>query len=347
MGRKPITSGHSPQPNASAQAPRVNATMPETDHCLTGPTGREILVSMDEAIDQFLWALRFERHLSDHTVDAYGRDLRKLVESLETFHGKVPSIEAVRESDLVDHLARLQAAGLSPRSIARATTSRRMLCKDQEERHGLERNPARLLSAPRIPRPLPDALTLDEIDRLLESPPPDTLLGMRDRAMLALLYATGMRVTELLTIRLMDLDLQRGVAIATGKGRKQRMIPVGSHAVNAVQHYLDHARGDLAAGRAANGRSSAPLFLTIRGKGMSRQGFFKRLRALAKAAGIERSISPHKLRHSFATHLLANGADLRAIQDMLGHADIATTQVYTQVDRTALRRTYDDHHPRA
>jgi integrase/recombinase XerD len=302
---------------------------------------------MDEAIDQFLWTLRFERHLSDHTVDAYGRDLRKLVETLESSHGSVPPVEEVTESDLIAHLGALHEQGLSPRSIARATTSIRMLFKDQEERHALERNPAKLLTAPRIPRPLPDPLTLDEVDALLESPPHDTVLGIRDRAMLALLYATGMRVTELVTIRLMDLDLQRGVAIATGKGRKQRMIPVGSHAVTMVQNYLTDARPELASGRAANVRPSAPVFLTIRGHGMSRQGFFKRLRGLAQSAGIKRSISPHKLRHSFATHLLANGADLRAIQAMLGHADIATTQVYTQVDRTALRRTYDDHHPRA
>ena len=302
---------------------------------------------MDDAIDQFLWTLRFERHLSDHTVDAYGRDLRKLVETLERTHGSVPAPTSVTENDLIAHLQSLQKKGLSPRSIARATTSIRMLFKHQEEEHDLERNPAALLSPPRIPRPLPDALTMEEVDKLLVSPPENTLLGIRDRAMLSLLYATGMRVTELLTIRLMDLDLQRGVAVATGKGRKQRMIPVGSHAVEAVQNYLDHARIDLSGGRAQNGRPTAPLFLTIRGKGMSRQGFFKRLRGLAHQAGIARNISPHKLRHSFATHLLANGADLRAIQAMLGHADIATTQVYTQVERTALRRTYDDHHPRA
>ncbi len=303
---------------------------------------------MDNAVDEYLWSLRFERNLSNNTVESYGRDLRHLLETL-TDDGKrdAPKPKDIKESDLVRHLNLLREDGKSPRSIARATSAIRSFFKELLRKEVLSASPAELLTVPKLGRSLPEVLTPSEVELLLESPPADTVLGVRDRAMLATLYATGVRVSELITLRPVDLDLTKGFLMATGKGQKQRLIPVGGHATDRIQTYLEFSRPQLAAGRAANTRPTSPLFLTRRGGGMTRQGFWKRLRLLAKKVGIKKPISPHKLRHSFASHLLANGADLRAIQAMLGHADISTTQIYTHVERKALKKTYEEHHPRA
>ena len=303
---------------------------------------------MDTAVDNFLWALRFERQLSENTVESYGRDLRDLLQTL-TKDGKraAPNPSQITETDLLDHLQRLKSEGKSLRSVARATSAIRMLFKELVRREELNQSPAALLTAPKSGRPLPKVLSTDEVDRLLDAPSAETSLGMRDRAMLAVQYACGLRVSELIGLRVQDLDLAKGFLTATGKGRKQRLVPLGRHAIERVESYLAHARPPLCGGRAANGRPQAALFLTRLGRGMTRQGFWKRIRVIARAAEIEKDISPHQLRHSFASHLLANGADLRAIQAMLGHADISTTQMYTHVERKALQNTYDKHHPRA
>jgi integrase/recombinase XerD len=303
---------------------------------------------MDDAVDRFLWTLRYERNLSPNTVSAYGRDLKRLLTDLEKrYNGHLPEPREITETDLLAHLTNLREDGLHPKSIARATSAIRMLFRDLTTREKIENNPAGLLDVPKTRRSLPVVLSHEEVDQLLEAPPMDTKLGIRDRAMLHTLYATGMRVSELVNARLMDIDLAKGVLIATGKGRKQRMIPLGSHAIKWLSRYLEDARPELAKGYAANARPNSPLFLTQQRKIMTRQGFWKRLRLLAKEAGIRRPISPHKLRHSFASHLLEGGADLRSIQSMLGHADISTTQIYTHVETSSLKKTYDEHHPRA
>ena len=303
---------------------------------------------MDNAVDNYLWSLRFERHLAENTIESYGRDLRDLLKTL-TENGKrdAPSPREVGEQDLVGHLQCLRKEGKSARTIARATSAIRMLFKELVRREELESSPAQLLMVPKSGRSLPKVLSVEEVDRLLEAPPADTLLGMRDRAMFAVLYASGLRVSELITLRALDIDLTKGFLTATGKGKKQRLVPMGQQAIDRIQTYLDHGRAGLTGGRASNSRPTSPLFLTRLSKGMTRQGFWKRIRLIAKNAGIDKPISPHQLRHSFASHLLANGADLRAIQAMLGHADISTTQIYTHVERQALQRTYDTHHPRA
>lgn len=301
---------------------------------------------MDDALERFLWHMKVERNLSQNTVLAYERDLRRLGEFLTARAGakEPPEVASITETDLLAHLADLRASGLHPRSVARATSAIRALFRYLRGRDEIVEDPTALIATGRPPAALPDVFSLEEVDRLLAAPPVDDPRGLRDRAMLSLLYATGMRVTELIKVRVSDVQLDRGVLLASGKGRKQRMVPFGEDARAWVERYMRDARPGLAAGA---GRQPAEMFLTHFGRPMTRQGFWKLLKRHAMIAGIRATISPHKLRHSFATHLLAGGADLRAVQAMLGHVDIATTQVYTHVDRTELQRTYDAHHPRA
>lgn len=301
---------------------------------------------MDDALDRFLWHLKVERNLSVNTVLAYERDLRRLCTFLTARSGATepPDPGAVSETDLLAHLADLRGAGLHPRSVARATSAIRALFRHLKGRGEIEDDPTALIATGRPPTALPDVLSLEEVDRLLAAPVVDDPRGLRDRAMLSLLYATGMRVSELIKVRVTDVQLDRGGVLASGKGRKQRLIPFGEDARIWVERYLRDARPGLTASAA---RQPPELFLTHLGRPMTRQGFWKLLKRHAALAGIRATISPHKLRHSFATHLLAGGADLRAVQAMLGHVDIATTQIYTHVDRSELQRTYDAHHPRA
>jgi integrase/recombinase XerD len=203
-------------------------------------------------------------------------------------------------------------------------------------------DPTEDLDTPRWGRKLPTFLSLDEVERLLEAPQPSTVAGARDRAMLEVLYACGLRVSELCGLKAEDLQLSAGYLVARGKGSKERVVPLGSKAAAAVKEYLAGPRAAL-----LKGRPSRALFVTPRGGPFTRVGFWKLLRRYALKAGIRRPISPHKLRHSFATHLLERGADLRAVQAMLGHADLATTQVYTHVNAARLRAVYDQHHPRS
>jgi integrase/recombinase XerD len=242
----------------------------------------------------------------------------------------------------------LRAAGLANRSIARHVTTLRNFFAFLVEQGDMPSNPAELLSAPQIGFSLPKYLDTGAMDQLLTTPPEDTATGLRDRAMLDLLYATGMRVSELIKLRVADLDELGGVLRVTGKGNKQRLIPVGREALKSVERYQTDQRPSL-----LKGRVSAYLFVTARGTVMTRQGFWKLLRGYGKQAGIisefdrKSALSPHVIRHTFATHLLEGGADLRSVQTMLGHADIGTTQIYTHVMRSRLRQTVDQHHPRA
>lgn len=284
----------------------------------------------------YLHFCQTEKGLSRNTLDAYGRDLI----ALELFLGE-KSLSMVDLETLRNYLDHLRESGLSNRSIARQVTVIRGFFSFLVEENALAVNAAELLAAPKIGAPLPKFLGRARVDTLLQAPEPDKTTGVRDRAMISLLYATGIRVSELVGLRVSDLDEDEGVLRVLGKGNKQRLVPVGREALAAVHTYREGERALL-----LKGRVSPFLFVTARGKGMTRQGFWKLLRVHGKSAGIYRSLSPHVLRHTFATHLLEGGADLRSVQLMLGHADLGTTQIYTHVMQSRLRETVDLHHPR-
>jgi integrase/recombinase XerD len=297
-------------------------------------------MSLEAGIDLFLSHARVEKGLAPNSVEAYGRDLRRYAAHLGRLG--VTDWAAVTRAEILAHLAELVQRGLSPRSQARGLSAIRQLHALLVAERLAPVNATDEIDAPRPGRRLPSLLSRDEVERLLARPDPRTAAGRRDRAMLELLYATGLRVSELIGLELNDVNLETRVLVARGKGSKERLVPVGAPAAEAVRAYLSTAREAL-----LRGRRSKDLFVTPRGKRMTRQGFAKIVARLARGAGIARAISPHKLRHSFATHLLEGGADLRVVQAMLGHSDVSTTQIYTHVDRTHLKRLHDRFHPRA
>lgn len=278
--------------------------------------------------------------MSEHTLEAYGRDLAELGR-FAAAHER--SLETLTRADLESFVRELMAEGRSPRSVARAVASIRGFYKFLTLHHHVRVNPADDLAAPRAWEVLPKSLTVDDVDRLLAAPDTTTAAGIRDRAMIEVLYATGLRVSELVGLKPQDLHLDEGYLTTTGKGRKQRIVPLGESAAEWVRTYLRDAR-PLLLGR----RSSSSLFVNARGGGaLTRVGFWKILKGYARRVGLGRQVSPHVLRHSFATHLLERGADLRAIQLMLGHADLSTTQIYTHILEARMRALYDRYHPRA
>jgi integrase/recombinase XerD len=289
-------------------------------------------------IDGYLAYLRDVRRMSPNTVESYARDLA----ALSAFAEKQGLEATDLDRRMLEAFVRsLMAGGLSPRSTARAVACVRGFYKfvAVEQRH--ESSPADDLRAPRAWAALPKFLDLDEVDRLLAQPDVATPKGLRDKALISVLYATGLRVTELISLKLASLHLREGYLTCIGKGDKERIVPIGQEATDWVERYLAGARPKMAA------RSSPWLFVNARGGPLSRVGFWKLLKEYGLKAGITRNISPHVLRHSFATHLLDRGADLRAIQMMLGHADLSTTQIYTHVLEARLRSVYDRFHPRA
>jgi integrase/recombinase XerD len=296
---------------------------------------------LDPALDLFLTHVRVEKGLAQNSVEAYGRDLARYLRHLDQLG--CADWAAVGRQEVLAHLAELTSQGLSARSQARALSAIRALHRLLLAERIAPRDPTDEIDSPRAGRPLPAPLSADECARLLAAPDPRTAAGRRDRAMLELLYATGLRVSELVGLTLNDVDLEARLLIARGKGNKERLVPVGAPAAEAVRAYLSGGTRD----RLLKGRRVKDLFVTARGARLTRQGFAKLLDNCARKAGIRRRISPHKLRHAFATHLLAGGADLRAVQAMLGHADLATTQIYTHVETSQARRLYDRYHPRA
>ena len=294
---------------------------------------------MTAAIDAYLDHLRVERRLSANTLESYARDLRALAAFAEKRGRKV---EDLQRQDLEALTRQLMSAGLSPRSAARAVACLRGFYRFLVLDRRLTVDPAEDVHAPRAWPALPKFLSVDEVDRLMEQPDVSTPRGLRDRTLIELLYATGMRVSELVSLRPGDLNLRAGYLTCTGKGDKQRIVPIGKEATKWVERYLRKGRPGLAGKRA-----SPWLFVNARGGRLSRVGFWKVLKAYGLKAGVPRGLSPHVLRHSFATHLLERGADLRAIQMMLGHADLSTTQIYTHVLEARLRTVYDKFHPRA
>ena len=292
-------------------------------------------------VRSFLYFCRAEKGLSVNTLEAYRRDLKGLGQWL-TKQPENRSLTAISLDDLRQYLDQLRRRKLSNRSIARQVTTLRGLFGYLLEEGDIANNPAELLAGPKIGAALPKYLDHERVEELIQAPDTGSPTGLRDRAMLDLLYATGLRVSELIKLRVADLDELQGTVRVMGKGGKQRLVPVGKAALAAVEEYRLGQREQL-----LGGRVSPYLFVTARGTAMTRQGFWKLLRAYGKQAGIFRALSPHVLRHTFATHLLEGGADLRSVQTMLGHADIGTTQIYTHVMRSRLRQTVDEHHPRA
>jgi integrase/recombinase XerD len=295
------------------------------------------------AIQQFLDHLRVERELSVATLAAYGHDLAALARFLVARGGD--DVCAVRPIDVLDYLTALTAQGISARSQARTLVAQRQFFKFLRAERICDGNPTEEIDLPHFGRKLPVFLSLDEVDRLLAAPGRNSPRGMRDSAMLEVLYATGLRVSELVKLRLGDCNLEAGYLVAFGKGKKQRIVPLGEAAVAMLRSYLEVARPGFLKGSCRP--SEDAVFLTRFGRCMTRQSFWKILAAHARAAGITKPISPHKLRHSFATHLVERGADLRSVQAMLGHADIGTTEIYTHLSRAHLRSVYDKFHPRA
>jgi integrase/recombinase XerD len=293
----------------------------------------------ERAFQNYLNHLQVERGLAVNTVEAYRRDLLEFFAFLEA---QKWSLEAVRKQELAQYLQHLYGH-LSGRSVMRKIASLRSFFRFLLLDGYLQHDPAETLESPRTWRTLPKYLTEGEVEQLLEQPDLTTPHGLRDRAMLEVLYATGLRVSELVRIRLEEMNLEGGWIRAFGKGSKERIVPVGNAAVTLVRQYLEESRGHFLRKRAP----SPYLFLTQQGRPMTRQYFWMLVTKYGSQVGGGRKLSPHVLRHSFATHLLEHGADLRAVQLMLGHADISTTQIYTHVTRERLKQIYDKHHPRA
>lgn len=292
---------------------------------------------MDNLADKFIAYLRLERGLADNTVAAYSRDLLRFFDFLE--QRRLSPLNASR-ADAVEYLW-LLGKKLSARSVSRNISTLRTFYRFLKTRRLIQKTPTELLETPRLPRRLPGVLSETEVEKLLAQPDPATPKGLRDRAMLEILYATGLRVSELISLKTRNLNLEAGFLRTMGKGSKERIVPIGDKASLAMRDYLTAARP-----RCLKSRNSAHLFLNLRGHAMTRQGFWKLIKQYGRKAGIDKPITPHSLRHSFASHLLAGGADLRAVQVMLGHADIATTQIYTHVTGNRLRSLHRKHHPR-
>ncbi len=290
-------------------------------------------------LDRYLESLAVERGLSRNTVDGYRNDLSRLGEALAKKGGR--DLLAALPADLSAHMRDLQRQGLSPRSSARALSAIRGFYEHLVTAGERKDNPAVNLLPPKLWKPLPKVLSEDEVEALLAAPDVGTPLGLRDRAMLELLYATGLRVSELVGLTLPQLRLDVGFLIAFGKGSKERVVPVGEQAETWVQRYLREIRPELARGR------HQAVFANKNGDPMSRVGFWMLIKKYGLKAGLRAEISPHVLRHSFATHLLEHGADLRAVQTMLGHSDISTTQIYTHIHQQRLKSLYDRFHPRS
>ena len=289
----------------------------------------------DALLERFLDALWLEAGLSRNTLSAYRSDLEALAAWL-----KGPPERATR-TQLQTYFAACVSKGTRPRSSARMLSSLRRFYRYLLREGLIEDDPTALLESPKIGRPLPKSLTEEQVEKLLQAPDTNTALGLRDRAMLETLYATGLRVSELVGLNMQQANLQSGVVRVVGKGDKERLVPLGEEAIEWLQRYLVEARRGL-----LHGHSSNALFPTARGAAMTRQAFWHNLKRYTRIAGIETHLSPHTLRHAFATHLLNHGADLRVVQMLLGHADLSTTQIYTHVARERLKSLHARHHPR-
>lgn len=295
---------------------------------------------MEIFLREYLDSLELERDLSANTISSYRNDLTALNNYLKDENIHEPS--EVSYADLVDFFKLLNKLGLSSRSAARYYSSVKGFFTYLFSRNYLEKNPAEKLSAPKISKSLPTVLSITEIEKILACPEVNSKLGLRDKTLLEIFYACGLRVSELINLKISDLFLNEEVIRVFGKGSKERLVPIGSSAIKWISEYLMNSRPLLA----KRGKSENILILSGRGTKLSRMGVWKIVNYYAETAGIKKEVHPHTFRHSFATHLIEGGADLRAVQEMLGHADISTTQIYTHLDRDYIKQVHRDYHPR-
>jgi integrase/recombinase XerD len=305
--------------------------------------GFAIIGSVDEYVTEYLGHLSVERGASKHTLDAYRRDLSAYVTFLES--RGVRDVDTIARDDVTAFIADLRSRSLAPSTVERKVAAIKGLHKFLVREAVTSNHPTASLPLPKVPERLPDVLTIDDLDRLLSQPFADTPAGLRDRALLETLYGCGLRASELIGLNVTDLDLSEGFVRVVGKGNKERLVPVAGMASHALDAYLRSGRPRLRSARSLSTDDSA-VFLNQRGGRLTRQSVFTLVRRYGARVGLE-GLHPHTLRHSFATHLLEGGADLRSLQEMLGHADISTTQVYTHVDTRHIREEYLSTHPRA
>ncbi|WP_028399543.1 site-specific tyrosine recombinase XerD [Ectobacillus panaciterrae] len=296
---------------------------------------------MEEPLKDFIHYMIVEKGLARNTVVSYERDLKSYLQYIQKVE-QLSSLRDVTRLHIVSFLYHLNDQSKSSKTIARHIASIRSFHQFLLRERVVEHDPSVHLETPQAERKLPKVLSIAEVEGLLQSPKTANPFGIRDKAMLELLYATGLRVSELINLDLSDVHVTMGFVRCLGKGNKERIIPLGSLATEAILKYIEHGRKEL-----LGKRTTDALFLNHHGERLTRQGFWKILKRLAKEANIQKELTPHTLRHSFATHLLENGADLRAVQEMLGHADISTTQIYTHVSKVRLKDVYKQFHPRA
>lgn len=295
---------------------------------------------MRELVDEFLYYLVVERGLAENTLASYNSDLQQFLQYLE--NSRVKSLREVNHGLLVAYLVKMQQEGRAPATISQHLAALKAFYHFLLKERLVDSDPTANLESPRQTKKLPQVLTVDEVERLLSQPRPDTPAGLRDKAMLELLYATGLRVSELVALNVDQVNLEGEFIRCLGKGSRERVVPMGQVACFHVRTYLENGRGKL-----IKKKMEPALFVNQHGRRLSRQGCWKILKGYARAANLKKEITPHTLRHSFATHLLENGADLRSVQELLGHADIGTTQIYTHLTRKKIREVYDRTHPRA
>ncbi|MCL4243816.1 MAG: site-specific tyrosine recombinase XerD [Candidatus Dadabacteria bacterium] len=295
---------------------------------------------MDDLLDSFLSYLVVEKGLSENTLESYGRDLKKFLLFIKS--RGMTSAREIKYGDILDFLTHSREEGLGATTIVRSMVSVKQFFKYLLSEKVLSEDPTAHIKTPRMKKAIPGVISLDDVESILGAPDESAPEGLRDAAMLEVLYATGIRVSELIGLKLNDVNFELGFVVVYGKGSKERVVPIGDKARDKLLAYLRDSRPAL-----LRSRESKALFVTRRGSGMTRQGFWKIIKAQALRAGVTKKISPHTLRHSFATHLLERGADLRTIQVMLGHSDISTTQIYTHVESERLKEIHKKYHPRS
>lgn len=297
-------------------------------------------MAINNILMDYLHYLKVERGLSENTIASYGIDLKLFLEYLR--ENEIPSFKQVNKEVIVNYMQVEKNNNKANSSILRSVSSLRKFFQYLAQEKIIEKDPMLLIDTPKKKQHLPQVLTKEEVEKLLHSPNTGQVLGLRDRAMLELMYATGLRISEIINLKLEDLHLTMGTLQTLGKGHKERIVPVGDEAIKWVNRYLEEARPKLLKQKRSN-----YLFLNFHGNNLTRQGVWKNLKAEVRKAGIQKNITPHTLRHSFATHILENGADLRIVQELLGHADISTTQIYTHLSNKQLADIYNRAHPRA
>lgn len=295
---------------------------------------------MDQLLDSFLSYLAVEKGLSKNTIESYGRDVRKLTLFLQK--NKIPEVSNIKYENILDFLSHFKKQGFSDTTTVRTIVSIKQFFKYLLLEKIIDEDPTSQIQTPKMKKSIPGVISLEDVERILAVPDDSTPEGIRDLAMLEVLYATGIRVSELIGLKLNEVNFEMGFVIVYGKGSKERIVPIGEKAQEKLKFYMEHSRSSL-----LKSREAKELFVTRRGRGMTRQGFWKLIKNYALKSGITKDISPHTLRHSFATHLLERGADLRTIQIMLGHSDISTTQIYTHVEGERLKVIHKKYHPRS